>query len=132
MNYHSTDNAQLPPLEYLPATEGETYETGEALVMTNGGLTKCGPTARPAYLCEGKVRADGLLPVTRISVRIVYDAQLSAEGTALKLGDRVTLAAGGVDVTATTTGGVAEIVRMDGTAAGDLVGVRFPETVQSV
>ena len=40
-------------------------------------------------------------------------------------GNKVTLSADGLQVTATTTGGVAQVVDMDGTAAGDKVRVRL-------
>ena len=47
----------------------------------------------------------------------------------MKLGDKVTLHTDGLQVTATTASGVAEVVGMDGTAAGDRVRVRFPAVV---
>ena len=51
---------------------------------------------------------------------------LSAAGTSLNLGDKVTLhATNGMEVTATTSNGVAEIIDMDGTAEGSTVRVRF-------
>ena len=45
--------------------------------------------------------------------------------TSVKLGDKVTIYTDGLQVTATTTSGVAEVVGMDGTAAGSTVLVRF-------
>ena len=42
-----------------------------------------------------------------------------------KLGDKVTLHTDGLQVTATTTNGVAEGVYMDGTASGSMCRVRF-------
>jgi len=43
----------------------------------------------------------------------------------VKPGNKVTIHTDGMQVTATTEGGVAEIVAMDGTAAGDKCRVRF-------
>ena len=42
-----------------------------------------------------------------------------------KVGDKVTLHTDGLQVTGTTASGVAEVVYMDGTAAGDMCRVRF-------
>lgn len=128
MNYHSFDHGNTPPIEYLKGKE-ETYQPGEALSMgADGAVTKCAATARPDYLCLGPVQSDGTVPCSRVEESIIYDAALSAAGTALKLGQKVTLSADGMEVTATTSGGVAELVRMDGTNQGDLVGIRFPRS----
>lgn len=123
--YHQFDHGQTPPLEYLAGTAAESFSTGEALVLSAGALTKCGATAKPEYICMGPVKEDGTVPCSKVAGSIVYDVPLTAAGTALKIGDKVTLSADGQGVTATTTSGVAKIVRIDGTAIGDLVGVRF-------
>lgn len=124
--YHQFDHGQTAPLEYLPGKAGETFSVGEALALgADGTLTKCAATAVPAYICMGPAGDFGSVPCSRVSSSIVYDAPLTAAGTALKLGDKVTLDAAGLGVTATTASGVAEIVRIDGTAIGDTVGLRF-------
>ena len=56
---------------------------------------------------------------------MVFQAPLTAVGTALKVGDKVTLSADGLGVTAATAAGVAEIVQIDGTSVGSTVKVRF-------
>ena len=50
---------------------------------------------------------------------------LQAAGTGLTIGSKVTLHTDGLQVTGTTASGVAEVVYMDGTAAGDMCRVRF-------
>ena len=62
------------------------------------------------------------LPVIRVNPQMELAAELSAAGTALKIGDAVTLAADGMRVTATTTSGVFTVTGFaGGTAAGETV-----------
>lgn len=110
-------------------TDDEAYTRGEALVLSGGRLTKCGATATPQFIClhdqpaeDTAVTALCVLPVTDHQV---YRTTLAAAGTALKVGDAVTLHTDGLQVTATTTGGVFTITAMDGTAAGATVHGRF-------
>ena len=127
-NLHKSDFNGTMPLEYLPGKAGESYAPGEALAVASGAVTKCGATTAPAYLCAGKLEsaAEGtLVPAVRVSRDRSYRAPLSAAGTALKVGDKVTLSADGLGVTATTASGVAEITEIFGTAVGDEVAVRF-------
>lgn len=123
--FHSFDNGQTPPHEYLPGKEGETFAVGEAVTLTAGALTKCAATATPDFITVGTAGKDGIVPCVKVNEQTVYDAPLTVDGSALKLGDKVTLAADGLGVTATKAGGVAQIVRMDGTGKDDIVGVRF-------
>lgn len=118
------DVGLTPPVEYVEATANETIVLGEALVLSAGKLTKCGATAKPEYIAVGPVEG-GIVPVIKVQDYMVFEAPLSAAGTALKIGDSVTLHTDGMRVTATTTSGVAKIVRIDGTAVGDMVHVRF-------
>lgn len=119
------DAGLTAPIEYKPATANETIVAGEALVLTSGKLTKCGATASPAYIAVGPVNAEGMVPCHRVNKGMIWDTMLQAAGTGLNIGDKVTLHTDGLQVTATTTSGVAEIVAMEGTAAGSHVRVRF-------
>lgn len=122
----STDVGQTPPIEYRQATAEEDVVLGEALVTAATGLlTKCGATARPEFIAVGPQDEHDCVPVVRVQDYQVWRTQLSAAGTALKPGNKVTLEADGLRVTATTTSGVAAIVELEGTAAGDSVRVRF-------
>jgi hypothetical protein len=124
-SYFQHDNGKTPPIEYNPGKAGETFVVGEALVLTADALTKCGPTTTPTHICVGPRMADNTVPATRVTRNTMYSAPLSADGAALKLGDKVTLGADGMTLTATTASGVAEIARITGTAVGDELGVRF-------
>lgn len=119
------DTGLSAPFDYLPGTAAEAIVAGEALVLTAGKLTKCGATAAPAYVSVGPVNTDGIVPVVKVQPYMEFATTLSAAGTALNLGDKVTLSADGLQVTATTTSGVATITRMDDTAVGGAVCVRF-------
>ncbi len=115
-----------PPFEHLPAKAGETYAVGEALVLgPDGAVTKCAATAVPRYICQGPAADDGTVPCEPVIPGISYAVPLSAAGGSLKVGNKVTLSATALEVTATTADGVAEIVRLDDTAVGDTVLVRF-------
>lgn len=124
-SYHSFDRGGSPAIEYLPAKAGERCAVGELLTVSGGSAAKCGATATPTHLCVGPEDERGCVPASRIGEDTIYDAPLTADGAALNLGDRVTISEDALGVTATTASGVAEIVRMDGTAVGDTVGVRF-------
>lgn len=122
----SMDVGQTPPIEYRQATAEEDVVLGEALVTASTGLlTKCGATARPEYIAAGPQDENDMVPVIRVQDYQVWRTQLSAAGTSLKPGNKVTLETDGLRVTATTTSGVAAIVAMEGTAVGDGVRVRF-------
>ena len=54
------------PFVYLPATSGETIVAGEALVLSSGKLTKCGATAKPAYVALGPDDGNGTVPCVEV------------------------------------------------------------------
>lgn len=110
-------------------TAGETVAVGEALVLTSGKLTKCGATTAPQFIAMGRKKADDTnrrLAVCRVESNQVYETRITAAPTSLKEGDKVTLFTDGMQVTATTTSGVATIENLNGAkAAGDKIIVRF-------
>jgi hypothetical protein len=115
----------VPEPEYLEA--GAAIACGEALVLADGKLTKCGETVAPKYVAMGDAKAAGaVIPVCRVESNQVYDVPVSAAPTALKVGDKVTLDSDALGVTATTTSGVVTIVSLNGaTKAGDIITVRI-------
>lgn len=127
----------VPEPDYLDVTENEAVAIGEALVLANGKLTKCPETTVPKYIAMGEVSKASekrTVAVCRIESNHLYEVPVSDAPSVLKIGDKVTLYAGdaesgeiGADrVTATTEGGVAEIVALNGAAvAGDKITVRF-------
>lgn len=120
----------MAPTEYLPCS-AITPKYGMALIQSSGKLAIATGTSRPTYISmvekSAAVSAGEIIPVIRVDEETIYETTISAAGTSLNLGDKVTLhASDGMQVTATTTSGVAEIVGMDGTASGSKVRVRFP------
>ena len=115
------DVGLTPPIEYHPGT---SVVLGEALTMTAGALAKCAATAKPDYIAVGPSK-EGVAPVIKVQDYMIFEVPLSAAGTSLKVGNKVTIGADAQTVTATTENGVATIVAIDGTAVGDIVKVRF-------
>lgn len=118
------DVGMTPPVEYHPMTSGEAAVIGEALTLTDGAMTKCAATTKPGYIAVGPDK-DGIVPVIKVQDYMTFETTLSVIGTALKPGSVVTLADDGLQITATTADGVATIVDMAGSTAGDTVTVRF-------
>lgn len=108
------------PLEYYEGTSAEAIALGEALVLSSGKLTKCGATTTPEFISMGS-GTSVVIPVVRVMEEDVYSAPLSASGTSLNVGDKVTIASDGTKVTATTSSGVFEITQINGTSVGDTV-----------
>ena len=125
---YSTDDGRVLPWEYLPAG-AITPKVGMALTMSGGNLAAATGTTAPAYICmreqDTALAAGDLIPVVRVQHDTIYETELSAAGTSLKAGQKVTIATDGLRCTATTTDGIAEIVEILGTAAGDKIRVRF-------
>lgn len=126
---HKADGGRVPGLEYLPCA-AITPKLGMAMVQTGGNLTTASGSAMPTYISmvekENACTAGDIIPVFRVLPDMVFETTFQAAASALKLGDLVTIHTDGLQVTATKTSGVAEIVEMDGTAVGDRVRVRFP------
>lgn len=126
---HSTDDGRVPGIEYLPCG-AITPKVGMALVQSGGNLAIATGTTKPTYIsmCERETActAGDLIPVLRVQPDMIFETVWSAAATAVKLGNKVTMhASDGLQVTATTESGVAEVVGIDGTAVGDTVRVRF-------
>lgn len=117
------------PFEYYLGTDAEAYVLGEALVQTNGRLTKCAATATPEFICMKTQAAEATavtpLPVERISEYDIFSTQSMATVASTLVGAKVTLHTDGLLVTATTTSGVAEIVSTDGATTTSNVTLMF-------
>ena len=125
---HSMDGGRVPGIEYLPAG-AITPKVGMALVQTNGQLALATGANAPTYIsmCEKDraCTAGEIIPVIRVGKDMILETTFAAAATSVKLGSKVTLNTDGLQVTATTTSGVAEVVYMDGTASGSMCRVRF-------
>ena len=129
---HSVDGGIVPAYEYLPCGAIQP-QVGLSLTVTSGNLAVASGTTAPSYISmreEDKAVAAGtIIPVIKVRDHIVFETTFSAAATSIKVGDKVTISSDGLQVTATKTGGVAEIVWMEGTASGSKVRVRFPGVV---
>lgn len=132
---HHVQKGALPALETIQAgggtASGYDVKIGLALCYTAAsGAQKCPATSKPQYIAmqSAKVPMMGKLDVLAIPVdeETVYETTLSVDGASLEVGDKVTLSADGMQVTATTTGGVATIVAFpDGKGKDAKVLVKF-------
>lgn len=119
----------FPAVVQLPTAASTAYKVGDALVLSSGALAKATGETAPTYVCAEAYTAPAS-GQKEIAVYPIYSFQewettLSAAGTSLNIGDKVTINTDAAQVTATTTKGVAEIVNMCGTAAGSKVIVKF-------
>lgn len=125
---YSTDDNRVPGIEYLPA-RAITPKVGMALTQTTGQLALATGETAPTYIsmCEkdSECTAGDIIPVIRVGKDMILETTFAADATSIKLGDKVTLHTDGLQVTATTANGVAEVVYMDGTASGSMCRVRF-------
>ena len=125
---NDTKDGAPGPWEYLEASALGACKVGMALTLTDGKLAKATATVRPSYISmfEGTVVAGDRIPVIRVLPDTRFKTQLSAAGTALKVGDKVTVDTTAMLATNTTTSGVLELVEILGTEIGDSVIVRIP------
>lgn len=122
---------EVPPCEYHPCG-AITPKKGMALYQSGGNFAVATGTTKPTYIAMvekgAAVTAGEIIPVMRVTPENIFETTISADGTSLHVGDKVTLhASNGMQVTATTTSGVAEIVEFpDGVqTSGARVRVRF-------
>jgi len=109
MKVYKSNNASQPPMVSLEAEEGTVYKIGQALKIVDGKATPT--TDKPTYISVENVigKSGEQLAAIRVSDEYEYKAALTAKGTALKIGDKVTIASDCVSVTATITSGICEI-----------------------
>ena len=116
-------------IQYLPAA-AITPKVGMALKYTTGQVDKCTGTTKPEYIAlvekSAALTAGDVIPCLRIHPDMIFAVPAQADASAVKDGSKVTIHTDGLQVTATTTSGVAEIVGREGTgAAGDILYVRI-------
>jgi len=130
---HKNAAGNVIPWEYLPAG-AITPKAGMALVQSSGNLAVASGTTSPTYLSmmekDSACTAGDIIPVIRVDHNTIYETTNQASFASIKRGDKVTLHTDGLQVTATKTSGVAEVVDFDAKAAsgaGGKVWVRFPD-----
>lgn len=123
---YSTDDGHIPAWLYKPCG-AITPKVGLALSYSSGKLGIA--SGKPEYICmreEGAaVTAGTMIPVIAVTDGIVFKTTNSAALTSVNDGTAVTIAANGLEVTATSTDGVATILGKSGTAVGSDVYVKF-------
>ena len=117
-------SAATEAVEYIEGTAAEAISIGELLKLSSGKLTKASGTDAAEFVALG-AGTGVIIPVKRIYEDEVYQTTLSASGSSLHIGDKVTVASDGLRATATTDSGVFEITEMLGTASGDKVNGMF-------
>ena len=128
--HYSNEDGRVPPWEYLPATGSTKPDIGLACVLSSGKLAKCTGTTKPTHICMAEypaaVSAGTLLPVIAIQPDMVFECKNSANLNAVNVGQAVTINSDGLQVTATTSSGVATIVdKTPGTGTGNRTLVKF-------
>lgn len=110
------------PFEQYITTDNEAISLGEALILTSGALTKCGATATPEFIAMQATSDEDTISVVRIDENTVLETTFSAAATSIVVGDKLTLASNGLQVTATTTNGVFTVTKiLDAGALGTAV-----------
>lgn len=125
---HTLDHASVLPIEEHPCSAIQP-KVGMAMVLLNGQLGIAIGTTKPTYICvtqrPAAVTAGELIQVTPCTADAVYETEFAVAADSIRLGSKVTIHTDAMSVTATTEGGIAEVVAMDGTAAGSICRVRF-------
>ncbi|MCD8004483.1 MAG: hypothetical protein LUE91_02340 [Oscillospiraceae bacterium] len=112
---YSTDDNRVPGVEYLPCG-AITPKAGMLLTLSGGLLALCGGTTAPSYLSmcqrDEACQEGEIIPMLRVGSDMIFEVPGSVSLAALVPGDLVTVGADGLTLTATTTGGVAEVVHV--------------------
>ena len=122
----SATNPNFPIIKQLPTTASTTYKIGEALVLTDGGLTQATGTTKPQFICAENYVAPAS-GMKDISVYEIVDGQewettCAADASAVKAGSKVTIHTDAAQVTATTTSGVFMLLSAGGAVGAMVVG----------
>ena len=114
-------NTYSMPHELLPCGNGTSYVPGQGLYISSGVAALTTGTNKPTHICQEKktgVTGEAVMAV-RVTPDMTLEATLAAAGTSLAVGNAVTIHTDGIQLTATTTSGVATIVDFpEGKASG--------------
>ena len=97
-------------IEVYAPTADEAIVLGEALVLTDGLLHKCGATATPEYIARS-AGTNKVIAVNRVLEEDIFETTFAADASAVDEGSKVTLHTDGLQVTATTASGVFYITK---------------------
>lgn len=115
--------SDVAPIEKeILATNGTTYKHG-SLVAFGAAGTAVAETGAPEFVYAGKditAKTGDKLAVIPILPEYEFETTLSAAGTSLKAGNKVTVTA--EQATATTTNGIFQLLTDGGAAGAEVVG----------
>lgn len=114
---HAKGSAATEAIEYC--TAGANLDAGVAVGYSSGKLVA--NNTAPEYVTLAAAKQNEQIAVKRIYEDEIYETTLSASGSGLSLGNKVTVTSDGKQATATTTSGIFEIIAMDGTDSGSKV-----------
>lgn len=124
-----SENDASPIEKEIVATNATTYKHGCLLAYGSDGTAVVATgTTKPEFVYEGKeitAKTGDILAVIPAFPEYEFETTLSAAGTSLKTGNKVTVDATGLLATATTTSGIFEILVGAGGASGAKVVGRF-------
>lgn len=128
----SNTHPVAPIIKTLPSKASTTYKVGDALILSGGVLVKATGGTKPEYICACNYTAPatGMEPIAvyLITPGMEWDTTFAVAGTSVNVGDVVTIHTDSAQVTATTTGGAAKVIKKYGTGeAGEAVRVTFVE-----
>ena len=127
---YSNSDGRVPPWKYLPATGSTKPDIGLALVLSSGKLAKASGTTKPTYICmmeaPAAVAAGTLIPVIEVEPDMIFECKNQASLNGVNVGQAVTIHSDGLQVTGTTSSGVATIVeKTAGSGTGNRTLVKF-------
>lgn len=111
--------------------EPEVHKVGNKEIIAGMALSLSGgllvpTTGAPTHIALADAAANTKVACYAVLPGMIFDVPVSAAPTSLKEGVKVTVAGTSLEVTATTDGGVATIVNLNGAAAiGDIIQVKF-------
>ena len=121
--FFRSENSASPIEKEIEATNGVTYKHG-CLVSYDGSTGKAvTTTAKPEFVYSGKdivAKTGDKLACTVVFPEYEWETMLSASGSGLKPGQKVTT--DGEKATATTGGGVFELLTNGGASGAKVVG----------
>ncbi len=128
--HHSNSDGRVPPWKYHPATGTTKPDIGLALVLSSGKMAKASGTTKPTYICmmeaPAAVAAGTLIPVIEVEPDMIFECKNQASLSGVNVGQAVTIHSDGLQVTGTTSSGVATIVeKTAGSGTGNRTLVKF-------
>lgn len=124
----SLSGNNFPVMQTAPTTANTAIAADAAVSLTAGKAVLAVGAVKPRFITAGAVDSSAEpsdTPVQHVLPQDVWETSFAFDASAMNEGDKVTIHSDGLQVTATTTNGVATVVRKFGSAVGSKVWVRF-------